>query len=102
MALTYPDNPLEFYHWIFALVVSYLLAALALRFIWPRGKTGHVDDFVKTKLFNALIFAGSAGVLWGVLDPAIFQLLDNANLFLMTSGLAGLIYALQQLFIARD
>lgn len=58
------------------------------------------NEFMLTQLFNGVTFAGSASILWGIMDPPILKIIGDTTMFLLVAGAAGVLFSVRQLFRA--
>ena len=97
----YPVDSASLYRWVLILLLFYM--AVSYLFRDTRGERyidgGH--EFMLTQLFNGITFAGSATILWGVVDPTVMVIIGDTTMFLLVAGMAGLLYSARQLVKTR-
>ena len=81
--------------WLLILSVLYLGAAYYFQY---RKDKGIGDErFALPRIFDAITFSGSLMLLLGMAVPRVLQAIGSTKLFLLTAGLAGLVYGLHAL-----
>ncbi len=58
---------------------------------------GEADRFALTRIFDAITFSGSLMLLIGMVMPSVLAAIGSTRLFLLTAGLAGLVYGIHAL-----
>lgn len=50
-----------------------------------------------TMVFDAMTFATSALLIWGIIDPLVLAALGDTRLFLIVAGILGMVYSMNAL-----
>lgn len=98
MPSIYPVDSAGLYRWIAVAIILYEAAAYIVAYFRPIADGKDASDFMLSQLFNGVTFAGSAALVWGIMDPEILKLVGETTMFLLIAGLAGVFYSLRELF----
>lgn len=84
------------------MLLVYLGAAFLIRFFRDDGRIyGRHERRAKgwiVHVFEGAAMAASLTVLWGVVDPAILEMLGETTPYLMIAGVGGVYYSVAALF----
>ena len=65
---------------------------------WRTGRfSAESNQFLLAHVFDSATFAGSAMLLWGIMDDEVLKAIGSTRPFLLVAGLAGLIYSVHAL-----
>jgi hypothetical protein len=78
-------------------MLLYMGVAYWTRYARSRDWDAAGNEFMLAQLFNAVTFAGSLAIIWGVIDPAVMEIIGDATMFLLVAGLAGLLFSIREL-----
>jgi len=92
--ITPPADGNALYHWVFFTMVGYLVVVYVSRWVGHRKFCLVPPHQILTRIFDSATFAGSAMLLWGIMDDTILKAIGDTKPFLLVAGLAGLIYSL--------
>ena len=94
-----PKNEAELYGWLVGLSLLHIVLSFGIKSFAGKSPFGDdTHDNAMTLALNGGLFSTSLVLLVGLPFPHILTLLGDSKPFLLTAGLAGIIYGVRTLF----